>query len=458
MRRLKMLVCCVAGLSVWSIAVSSQSRGPSTALFFEGGRLIVGDGTAPIERAAFLVDNGAFVRVGRQGELTPPAGAARVNLAGKTVMPAMIDLHTHLGYRKGATFRAENFTRDILLDELQRFAAHGVAAVASAGTDRGDLTFELRAEPGNGTLVRTAGRGLAPPDAGPSPPMRDAPYGVSTVEEARNDVRALAARRVDFVKIWVDDRNGTVPKLSPALYRAIIDEAHTHNLRVFAHIGTLADAKDLLRSGVDGFLHPIRDREVDDELLRLLKERPNVFFALTLFAPRLATYTTRPAWLDEALLRGDVSPDEVARLGDSVSSRAPDAVAAARAEWDRLARNVARLNAAGVRIALGTDVGGASAGGLFGWTEHVELEHMVAAGLSPAQAIVAATRTPAAILGLDRLGAVAAGKSADFIVLDASPLENIANTRRIARVYLRGQEVARRQGSGSREQGAGSRE
>src|SRR6185295_5800639 len=146
-----------------------------------------------------------------------------------------------------------------------------------------------------------------------------------------------------------------------------------------------------------------------------LKDRPNVFFALTLFAPRLGMYPARPRWLDESLRGGLGSKEEVARLADFVASRKPDAIAAAGEEWARLARNVAKLNAAGVRIALGTDVGGASAGGLFGWAEHVELEHMVAAGLTPAQAIVAATGTAAAILHLDRLGTVAAGKSADFI-------------------------------------------
>jgi len=438
----------IVAASIGATAVYGQTRAPSPAFFFEGAQLIVGD-TTVVERSAFVVENGAFVSVGRQGELPPPLGAVRVNLVGKTVMPAMIDIHTHLGYRKGATFSADNFTRENLLDQLQRFAAYGVAAVASAGTDRGELTFQLRAMPAGGALVRTAGRGLAPPDAGPGPPMRSAPYGVSSEAEARRDVRELAAQKVDFVKIWVDDRNGTVPKLSPALYRAIIDEAHKSKLRVLAHIATLADAKALLRAGLDGFLHPVRDREVDDELLTLLKARPNVFFALTLFAPRLGTYSARPRWLAESARIGAVSPEEVARLADFVAGRKPEQIEAAREEWARLARNVAKLNAAGVRIALGTDVGGASAGGLFGWAEHVELEHMVAAGLTPAQAIVAGTGTAAAVLGLDRLGTVAAGKSADFIVLDRSPLADITMTRRIGRVYLRGQEVPRRARTGT---------
>jgi imidazolonepropionase-like amidohydrolase len=394
----------IAVCFVWTLA--AQAPRPITgSAVFQGARLIVGDGRV-IERSVFVVNGGTFARVGRQGQVTVPAGAEQVDLAGKTVMPALVDAHTHLGYRKDGTFLAENFTRETLQYELERFASYGVAAVASAGTDRGDLTFQLRDEPPErhgGVIVRTAWRGLAPPDAGPNPPMRSAPYGVASEAEARRDVRELAARKADFVKIWVDDRNGTVPKLSPSLYRAIIDEAHKNALRVFAHIATLADAKDLLRSDVDGFLHVMRDRPVDDELLKLLAERPRVFFTMTLFGPGQA--------------KG--------------------------ADWPRLLQNIGRLNAAGVRLALGTDVGGASAGGRFGWTEHAELEHMVTAGLTPAQAITASTKTAADVLGLADLGTIATGKSASFLVLDANPLEQISNTQRIAHVYLRGAEVRR---------------
>src|SRR6185295_13712098 len=133
------------------------------------------------------------------------------------------------------------------------------------------------------------------------------------------------ARKADYVKIWVDDRNGTVPKLSPALYRAIIDEAHTQGLRVFAHIATLADAKDLLRSGIDGFLHVVRDLAVDEELLTLLRARPQVFFTPTMFGPGLTSYGAPPAWLDEPAIRERVAADAVAPLKSAMAARTPAA-------------------------------------------------------------------------------------------------------------------------------------
>jgi len=259
-------------------------------------------------------------------------------------------------------------------------------------------------------------------------------------------VQELAAKKADMIKIWVDDRNGTVEKLKPNLYRAIIDEAHKHNIRVMAHIVDLADVKDLLRAGVDGFAHMIRDKDIDDELLALLKARPNVFFEQTLWGERRAIYASRPGWLDEPLLRETFSSKEIELLGEEFSGNSdnPQAAQRARAMGQVNLRNTARLNAAGVMLAVGTDTGGVTGEQFFGLGTHIEMElEVTRAGLTPMQALVAGTRTPAQILGLDQLGTIAPGKSADFIVLNANPLDNIANTRKINKVYLRGQDYPR---------------
>ena len=420
-------------------ACSSPPENPPTpaagdAVLFEGAQLITGDGTAAVADAAFLVENGAFTRIGKKGELQPPGGARRVDLTGKTVIPALIDAHSHLGYTnvKAMTTAAANFTRENLIDHLNRYAYYGIAATLSMGVDRGDIAFQLRAEPvARAALFRTAGSGIALPNAGPGAEYRkDAAYGVTTEAEARKAVQELAAKKVDIVKIWVDDRNGTVKSLPPPMYRAIIDEAHTHNLRVVAHIYYLADAKELLRAGIDGFAHGVRDKDVDDEFMGLMKERPEVFVI-----PNLPDRGTAEdlAWL------GDTVPaEEIQRMRDEVAKRSPDASRQLRELFEVQARNLARLNAAGARIGFGTD-----AGISVGWNGHTELADMVAAGMTPAQVIVAATRTSAEILKLDRLGTIAAGKSADFVALDANPLDDIANTRRISNVYLRGEEVDR---------------
>jgi imidazolonepropionase-like amidohydrolase len=428
------------------LLVGTVAPARSQTALFEGGRLINGEGGAPIENAAFVVEGGRFTAVGRSGELALPAGAARFDLTGKTVIPALIDAHVHMGYRKGLSFGPDNYTRENLLDTLNRFAYYGVAAILETGTARSDLAYQLRAEMPSGALFRTAGRGFGMPGAGPGGPMRDSAYGVTSEAEARMDVQELAAKKVDLIKIWVDDRNGTVEKLRPDLYRAIIDEAHKHNIHVLAHIVDLADVKDLLRAGVDGFAHMIRDKDIDDELLGLLKARPNVFFQQTLWGERRAIYGSKPAWLDEPLLRETFSPREIELLGEefSASPANPEAAQRARAMGQVNLRNTARLNAAGVTLALGTDSGGVTGGQYFGLGTHIEMELQVTrAGLTPMQALVTGTRTSARILGLDQLGTVAAGKSADFLVLNGNPLDNIANTRKISKVYLRGQEFPR---------------
>ena len=407
---------------------------------FEGARLITGEGGV-IENSAFVVTGNRISQVGRKGEVPVPSNGTRVNLTGKTVMPALVDAHVHMGYRKGLDFSTNNYTRENLSDILDRFAYYGVAAILEAGTARSDLPYELRAKPPAGALYLTAGRGFGMPNAGPGGPMRDSAYGVTAEDEARADVRELAAKKANLVKIWVDDRGGTVEKLHPNLYRAIIDEAHKNNMRVFAHVMKLDDVKDLLRSGIDGFAHMVRDRDIDDEMIALVKARPNVFFQQTLWGERLPFYTEKPAWVDEPILRDTFSPQEIRLLGESFTkSESP----AARQAGETNLRNIRKLKAAGARLALGTDTGGVSGGQYFGLGSHIELELLVTrGGLTPVEAILAGTRNSAAVLALDRMGSIAVDKSADFIVLDANPLDNISNTRKINKVFLRGNEVPR---------------
>lgn len=417
-----------------ALAVSQGAAQPTTATLFEGARLITGEG-APIESSAFVVENGRFTQAGRKDQVHAPAGAKHVDLTGKTVMPALVDDHTHLGWAVLRTGRidADTYTRENLIDHLRREAYYGVAAVQSMGIDRGDIPYEVRANPlADAALFHTAGRGMAMPNAGPGAAYwRPVAYGVSTEAEARAAVRELAAKKVDLVKIWVDDRNGTVPKLTPPLYRAIIDEAHKHNLRVAAHIFYLADAKELLRSGIDIFAHGIRDRDVDDEVIALFKQHPNVYVIPNL--PERETTDSDIQFAAETL-----PPAQVQKMREERAAITPAAARKARDFYGIQARNLAKLYAAGVRIAFGTDSSSA-----VGWNDHQEMTDMVAAGLTPAQVITAATKTAAEMMKLNQLGTIAVGKTADFLVLDANPLDNINNTRRIARVYFSGKELNR---------------
>jgi imidazolonepropionase-like amidohydrolase len=429
---MRRLLLTAAAMAIASLVAAAQTRtGP---LVFEGARLLTGERRPPIEDSSVVVTDGRIIAAGTRATIKAPPGATVIDVRGNTIMPALVDAHSHLGYtdvRTGITSSA-SYTRDNLLDQLRRYAYYGIAATLSLGLDRGDLPYQLRASPTPGAaLFLTAGRGIAMPNAGPNADYwKDAAYGVTTEAEARAAVRELAAKKVDIVKIWVDDRNKTVTPLPPSLYRPIIAEAHSRGLRVVAHVFYLADAKELLRAGIDGFAHGIRDLDVVEEIMTLFKQRPQVFVIPNL--PDTSPSIADLAWLSETL-----PPRAIEELKKTaVASPARPRL------FEVQARSLAKLAAAGVRIAFGTDAG---VGAPYGFSAHTELADMVAAGMTPSDVIVAATRTSAEVMRLNQLGTIAAGKSADFIVLDASPLDDIRNTRRISRVYLRGTEINRAQ-------------
>jgi imidazolonepropionase-like amidohydrolase len=374
----------------------------------EGARLIDGRGGAPVEGATIVLDGARIVAAGRAADVQVPAGARRVSLAGKTVMPMLIDTHVHLSQ-----------SRDGIVRDLKRRAFFGVSAVMSAGTDKYEnLDLRAKIEPGSARFL-SAGRGITMPEPG----RITVPHWINNEAEGRKAVEDLAANKVDIVKVWVDNRDGKYKKVTPEIYAAIIDEAHKRNLRVMAHIFEMEDAKGLIKAGVDVFAHGIRDRDIDDETVALFKSKPGL-----VLTPNLPD---RGVKIDLSWVKGGMPEAEYVKLE------------AANADVPKLqqffaiqARNLAKLNAAGVRIAMATD-------GNRPWGPHVEMEDMVVAGMTPMQVIVAATRTGAELLRLADQGTIEAGKSADLIVLDANPLDDITNTRRIAAVYLRGAAVDR---------------
>ncbi len=381
----------------------------AAATVFEGGRVIIGDGSVPIENATIVVTGGRIAQIGPAGKVTVPAGATRVSLAGKTVMPTIVDTHVHL-----------STTRDALVADLRRRAYFGISAAMSLGLDPPGDPYAVRAAPPAGAArYFLAGRGITMPEPG----RTDVPYWVKSAAEARKGVQEQAALKVDVIKIWVDDRDGKYSKMPPEIYTAVIDEAHKAKIRVAAHIFNLSDAKGLLKAGLDAFAHGVRDVDVDDELVALVKARPNVVL--------IPNMPDRGVTADYSWLKGSLPDGEVAKLQAAATDRPQ-----ANATWSIQGRNLKRLSDAGMTITVGTD-------GNTAWAPHVEMEDMVAAGMTPAQVIVAATRNGAAFLRMSDTGTLTVGKNADLLVLDANPLDDIRHTRRISAVYLRGVAVDR---------------
>ena len=447
MRALKLSTLLLTVGAAMPLGASAQAPAASAVpVIYEGARLIVGDGSAPIESGAFVVESGRITAFGPRGAVTAPAGARRVDLSGKTVIPALINAHAHIGYEKfikaGGESRPENFTPENILDHLQRQAFYGVGTVMDAGSAPVPESLEFIMNQAARSYAPAAQlafmAGVVPVNGGPdhiliqgTRPLR-ANYEVTRSPEARAAVQDIAAKNIGHIKIWLGDRGGSYPAMPHEVYDAVIDEAHKNQIIVHSHASNLRDQKDALRAGIDVIVHAVGSARIDDELATLVREKRPYWIPVMGLGDRSEVCDSNP-FVVEVLPAVGVS--------DILANNCnPNPNLATREET--LKYNFMRMIESGARLVLGTDAG-VLPRYTFGSADHHEMEMYVRYGLSPADAIVAATSRAAELLELEDVGRLAVGMRGDFVVLDANPLDDIRNTRRIASVYLRGAELDR---------------
>ena len=359
-------------------------------------------------------------------------------------MPTLVNVHVHIGYEGYTSWGAENYTAANVLNHLEREAFYGVGVTQSVGSSPTEPSIQFEKDQAAGKFP-PASRflfmpGMAPPNGGPDAILMKgtsalkAVYEVSTPAEARAAVQGMAARNLKNVKIWVDDRRGTYPKMTPDVYNAIIDEAHSHQMRVHAHAIALPDQKAVVQAGVDVLVHTVANEKLDAEYIAILKAKKPYWTTVIGLGDRSEVCNNDP-FVDQSY-----PPAALAAIRAESCAQRP---AAPSTRDEILKYNVRTMVDSGARLVLGTDAG-IAARHAFGWADHHEIARWVELGLTPAEAIVAATSRPAELMGLTDLGTLAVGKTASFIVLDANPLDDIRNTRQISAVYLRGVALNRR--------------
>ncbi len=425
--------------------------GPSASVYvIDGANIWDGTGQAAINDGVVVVNGDRIQAIGARASVQVPADALVIQAKGKTLIPGLINAHGHVGMTKGLKAGPDNYGEENILAQLRQYARYGVTTVMSLGTDF-EAMFKLRgpakADEKPRATVFTAGRGFTGKAGYPAvlPGNAGVPREVDSVEEVRANVEELAKQKVDMVKIWVDDHWGHYKKIRPDLYRAIISEAHKHGLRVTAHIFYLEDAKQLVEAGLDGMGHSVRDKEVDAAFIQSLKK--NKTFAVSTLVREESTfvYATPPAFLDDPFFNRWVDPEVIKQLKDpawGARVKADPDFAKYPGQLKMGQKNLKKLWDAGIPIAFGSDTGPPAR--FQGFFEHRELELMVEAGLTPAQALQTATLNSAEALRIaSDFGTLATGKRADMILLDADPLVDIRNTRKISKVWIGGREVER---------------
>ena len=406
--------------------------------------LIDGTGGPPISNSVVIVAGTRIRAIGNRANMPIPAGVEKINGAGKFLVPGLIDLHVHLGTRAGVEYKNADYTRQRIEENLNTYLYFGVTAVRSMGTDR-QAAFDVRKAERDGQLLTarlfTAGRGFTAPRGHPSQEVGDVVIQTDSPEEARWQVDLLAAQQVDAIKIWVDDLGGKAPKIKSAVIDAILDQARKYNIPVATHIYSLADSEHLVQAGAAGFLHMIQDTEnIDPVFIARLRDL-RLVFAPTLVRQELGwLYAEHPQMLDEPDVARTVNAGSIDAARQA--ARSNHVTQAERQDFERAMRNTRKLAAGGVLIGVGSD--GGSRLDFPGLMTHREIELLVEAGLSPMDAIVAATRNGAAALRkANELGTVEPGRLADLLLVSANPLEDVRNLRKIDRLMLNGEWVER---------------
>ena len=425
-------------LILFSCTSPSKDAQSNKITILTNARIIDGKNDKPIDKGSIIIQHGKIVRIVKS-EMKFPKNAHIVDLSGKTIMPTLITAHSHLGLSNGTKIGADQISSENVLRQLKKFRSYGIGAVMSLGTDH-DFIYELREKTRNGELnlplILTAGRGFGMPDGAPPITMgMSKVYRPTTIQEVQTDMDELANHKPNMVKLWVDDFNHTMKsKMSPEMSSAIIQAAHNHGLRVAAHVYYLTDAKNLIKEGADVFGHSIRDQKVDKELISLMKTRHVAYIPTLTLDEAFFVYGDRPQWMSESFFINALDTG----MKEWLQSENYRVKESARNDFEIAKQNVDTLHKAGVRIGMGTD-SGATLARLQGFAEHRELQLLVSAGLTPMEALQAATRVNADILGISHeLGTLEAGKRANILVLNEDPLMDISNTQKINSVWING--------------------
>jgi imidazolonepropionase-like amidohydrolase len=434
------------------LAISVPAKAETTVL--KNVTVIDGTGAAPQTNSAIVMTDGKITFVGPVSGLKVPAGATVKDLSGKFVMPGIIDSHVHVGMMHDVTQDFKYYTRENVEADLKQYAAYGVTTVQVLGTDK-DLIFDLRKEQRAGrpkmARVFTAGQGAV--FKGGYGGLLGLNVPVSTPEEARKLVDEQAAKGVDLIKLWMDDERKTIPvKMPYSVSAAVIDEAHKKHLKAVAHVFYLADAKELVRQGINGFAHMVRDQPVDNELLSMMKAKGVWMVSATLSREMAYSLAIMP-WLNDPFFTRGVTPGTLTALRSMDREKAvvtgptrfPGLPYEKKVFFDmdrtlyQALENYGAMVKAGVNTGMGTDSG--PNGRYPGFNAHEEMQLEVLAGKTPMDAIKSATSDNARWLGDNSIGTIAAGKWADLMVLDKNPVEDIHNTETINSVYIAGDPV-----------------